>query len=106
MTDFTAPMAQPRRFQTAARTTKTPRNDLVLLEIKADDCPQVLLRILGLVSRDGSIPATISATRSGERIDIAIELDGVSDSIGERIALKVAEFPAVRTVSLGGKAIS
>ncbi|RSU30599.1 hypothetical protein CA223_15225 [Sphingomonas koreensis] len=100
-----APTGQPRPHQSQAAPTKTPRAELVILQVDADDCPQILLRVLGIISRNGSIPATISATRSDDRIEIAIELDGISGSIGERIARKVAEFPAVRKVLLAGRRV-
>lgn len=105
MTNSHAPTVQPRRVETAAHPNKTPRTELALLEVAADDCPQILLRVLGLVSRDGSIPATISATRSNGGLEIAIELDRVSEVTSERIARKVAEFPAVRKVRLASRPI-
>ncbi|WP_296614642.1 hypothetical protein [Sphingomonas sp.] len=105
MTNANTPAVQPRRFKTATQPTKTPRSELVSLEIETDDCPQVLLRILGLIARDGSIPATIGATRSDDRIAIAIELDRVTETAGERIALKVCELPTVRKVWLAGRRI-
>jgi acetolactate synthase regulatory subunit len=106
MTNPATDPAWPRRPRNALRPIKTPRAELILLAIEADDCPQILLRVLGLVARDGSIPATIEASRTDKGISIAIALDRVSPHVSERIALQVAQMPTVREVQLGGRRIS
>lgn len=106
MTNFTARPAPSRRSHENAAPTKTPRTDLVLLEVDADDCPQVLLRVLGQISRDGSIPVTIKASRTEDGVAIAVELDRTCSIESERIAIRVRQIPTVREVRLGGRRIT
>ena len=94
--------ATPRPTQTQ-HTVKTPCSDLVRLNIEADDCPQVLLRVLGLVARDGTIPVTIEAARLEEGIAIAIELDRVLVNRCESMVHRIAGIVAVRAVTLEGR---
>lgn len=103
MSDPDTRMAMPRRA--TVRPTKMPRTDLTLFEAETDDCPQVLLRVLGLFSRNLATPVTIMATRTQLGINIAIELDLTSNAAIERIAYDVAEIPTVRHVKLAGRRI-
>lgn len=101
-----SPSAAARRHPTLnASSSKTPSADLVLLEIETDDCPQVLLRVLGVVARDGTIPVTIEAARLEDGLAIAIGLDGMSAPARQTIAYRVAGYPAVRKVSMAGRAV-
>jgi len=93
-----APMARVSR--TAAQPTKTPRASLVRLTVESEHCPQVLLRVLGLVSRDGTIPATIAVARSDDGLAIVIDLDGACAQPCDRLRLKVESIPMVRKASL------
>jgi acetolactate synthase regulatory subunit len=96
-----APAQQDRHPSTQAG--KTPRELLVTFEIEADHCPQVLLRMLGLMSREGTVPATIAVTRSTDMIKIAVELDGASPDRSEHLKWRIEAMPAVRKVSLGNQ---
>ena len=101
MTNVTTYAAMPqcsRRAQTHA--TKTPCEQLARFDIEADHCPQVLLRVLGVMARDGTVPVTIAVTRTLEAIEIVIELDGATAARCEHLKYRVEEFPAVRRVAL------
>lgn len=105
MTRTSRPAAKRRPTQHPT-PTKTPCAELTRLDIEADDCPQVLLRVLGLVARDSTIPVTIEASRLADGIAIALELDGLTAQASELVAHRIAGFPAVRKISLAGATIA
>lgn len=105
MTRNSRPAANRRQALHTSRT-KTPSAQLTRLDIEAEDCPQVLLRVLGLVARDSTIPVTIEASRQPDGIVIALELDGLTAQASELVAHRIAGFPTVRKVSVAGPTIA
>ena len=79
---------------------KTPRDELFTIQIEADHCPQVLLRVLGLMTRDGTIPVTVAVRRTEEAILIAVELDGATAERCARLKDRIEEVPTVRKASV------
>ena len=105
MTQKARSVASRRQPTSNAGKAKTPRAELVLLEIEADDCQQVLLGVLGVVARDGTIPVTLEAARLDNGLAIAIELDGMTAPARQTIAYLLAGYPAVRKVSMAGRVV-
>lgn len=103
MPNATSPATAPRRRRAAStQAAKTPREQLARFSIDADHCPQVLLRVLGLMARDGTVPVTVAVTRAADNILIEVELDGASATRCEHLKLRIEEFPSVRKVLLSG----
>ena len=91
---------RPHDARQRSPTRKTPREQLSTFEIKADHCPQVLLRILGLMTRDGSIPVTVAVTRAPDAIVMTIELDGATPARCKQLRTRIEELPTVHRASL------
>jgi len=79
---------------------KTPRDQLFTMQIEADHCPQVLLRVLGLMTRDGTIPVSVNVTRSEDALLIAVTLDGATAERCARLKDRIEEVPTVRKASV------
>lgn len=100
MPDTTTAAATPRPSRSAPKPAKTPPAQLARFAIDADHCPQVLLRILGLMARDGTVPVTIAVTREADMLRIAIELDGATLQRCETLLAQIDAMPAVRDAQL------
>jgi acetolactate synthase regulatory subunit len=81
---------------------KVPRERLIRLDVEADLCPQVLLRVLGLVAQQWLIPLTITARSASDSIAIEVELDGAALSAerAEVLLYKIEAIVSVREARL------
>lgn len=70
--------------------------------ITADRCPQVLLRILGLIAQHVELPGSVACTRHDDRIDAEVAIDSLSPERAEILRLKLAAIVTVRDVVLLG----
>lgn len=97
--------ARARNDHSATDTypTKTPRSKLVRLRVRADHCPQVLLRVLGLIAQQAVIPVTIAAERRTRELRFEIELDGLPDQSAKVLLAKVEAIVAVRSARIASR---
>jgi hypothetical protein len=82
------------------RAPKTPRSDLVHLNVTGDLCPNLLPRVLGLVAQFDLIPCGIALTRSRAQLRLALELDRPDHRRAEILLHKVEAIPTVRRAGL------
>ena len=87
-----APAAQPVTRNTFA---KVPRDRIVTLAIETDSCPQALLRVLGLITQQGSVPMSIAAERHDDGHRIAVAIDALPE---DRLSAMIARLEAIVTV--------
>lgn len=73
--------------------------EAVHLRVTADLCPQMMLRILGVVSRQSAIPRSVAADRSAEGLQLDIALDGLATDALDRMRAQMAAIVGVRSVS-------
>lgn len=77
----THPIARDERTVISSRhqtPCKVPRDQIACLEVTADHCPQVLLRVLGLIARHGAIPHGILFERDQSSLRIEVEVDALA----------------------------
>lgn len=86
------------RGATPARPTRVP---LATLHVTAESCPQVLLRVLGLIAQQGLIPYAIDFTRSQHSMRFAVAIDSLPPQRLETLLWKVEGIPAVTTACIG-----
>lgn len=84
----------------SSRDSKTARGQLIWLQVVADHCPQILLRVLGLVARHGAIPHTIVFERRPRSLRIEVAVDALGPGTLENLAHKVGTIPTVRSARL------
>lgn len=65
-------------------------------DVTADLCPQVLLRILGLVAQHSLVPLGVSVRRRMDRLDASIRVTGLSPHAADVLLAKIAAIVAVR----------
>lgn len=68
------------------------------LLIAADLSPQMLLRVLGVVSRQSIIPHAVSATSGGDQLNVEMALVGLRDETVERVRAQIEAIVGVRWV--------
>jgi hypothetical protein len=73
-------------------------NCLNRFEVIADLCPQVLLRILGLIAQNSLIPVNLVCERRGDHLHARIALDGLPPARAEILLAKIATIVTVRDV--------
>jgi hypothetical protein len=97
MSDVSARGALPAPSSPSA-ASKAARARLIRLGVEADPCPQVMMRVLGLLAQQSLIPLTIAASSTPESIRVEIELDGgiLSEARAERLVHKLAAIVTVR----------
>jgi hypothetical protein len=79
---------------TAAPACKAPRDRILRLHVEAELCPQVMLRVLDLLSRQALLPLAIAAERGDDHIRMEIDLEG--DLLSEpRDALLIDKVEAI-----------
>lgn len=76
-------------------STKTPRGHITMLQVETQHCPQVLLRILGLVAVHDRIPLTIASCRDETTQHIAIGLDSLPEQVGAILLNRVRNMVPV-----------
>jgi hypothetical protein len=69
-------------------------------QVTAELCPQVLLRILGLVSQHALIPRNVVCERREDGLHVEIEVDGLPDERAEILLAKMAAIVMVREAVL------
>lgn len=82
------------------RPSKVPRERIVTLRAETDHCPQVLLRILGLIAQHGTVPLSIAAERGDDGQRVAVEIDTVADHAMSVLLAKVEAIVTVRRVEI------
>lgn len=70
----------------------------VRLRVTADLCPQMMLRILGVVSRQSAIPRSVAADRSAQQLQVDIALDDLAGDALDRMRAQMAAIVGVRSV--------
>lgn len=80
--------------------TKRRRNQLAILRVSAYICPQVVLRVLGLVAQHGAIPYSIGFARRPRSLRVEIVIDSLDQSAAEILLHKIRAVPMVRTARL------
>jgi hypothetical protein len=76
---------------------KVDRDRIARLEVEADHCPQVLLRVLGLIAQRSIIPFTIVASRSDEELALSVEIEALPSHQAEALVDKVESIVMVRS---------
>jgi len=80
---------------------KVPREQIACLEVTTDHCPQVLLRVLGLVARHGAIPHGIHFERRPTILQIRVEIDTLAPAQLRTLNCRIEEIPTVRSSRIG-----
>lgn len=80
--------------------TKRCRSQLAVLQVSAHICPQVLLRVLGLVAQHGAIPYSIGFARRPRSLHVEIVIDSLDQRAAEILLHKIRAVPMVRTARL------
>lgn len=80
--------------------TKRRRSQLAVLRVSAFICPQILLRVLGLVAQHGAIPYSIGFARRPHSVRIDIVIDSLTPRAAEILLHKIRALPMVRTANL------
>ncbi|MBC9034037.1 hypothetical protein IAG41_16740 [Sphingomonas sp. JC676] len=86
-----------------ASRTKQPRNTLARLRVEAQLCPQVMMRVLGLIAQQAIVPATIQFERRTRSVRFEIAVDGLSDHSAEILLEKVRMIVTVRNARFVGR---
>lgn len=71
-----------------------------VFRITTDLCPQVLLRILGLMTPHVELPRTICCVRHHDRIHAEIAVDGITPDGADLLLAKISVIVAVRDAQL------
>lgn len=91
--------AAPARRNHDVYETKVPRERIVTLSVAADPCPQLLIRVLGLIARHGIVPLSIAAEMRETVHYVAVDIDGVSAQMKALLA-KIEAMVTVRSASV------
>lgn len=75
---------------------KVPRHRLVSLTVDTAICPQVTLRVLGVLAQRSLVPLAIAAERRSRSMRLVIELDTLADADAELLVAKVEAIVMVR----------
>lgn len=81
-------------------TAKTPNDRLCRLQVEADICPSVLLRVLDLVSRHALVPLTITSERRQDHLWLEVAVDGLPERAAEILLGNVEAMVKVRDARL------
>lgn len=101
MISTTAPRASDTsHLHYVPHSLKVPRERLTRLDVDAGICPQVLLRVLGLISQQGLIPLTVSTERKRRYQRFMIELDDLSEHGAAVLVKKIESIVMVRSANL------
>lgn len=87
-------------FDHARRSAKRRNDQLVRLRVSADICPQVLLRVLGLVAQHGAIPWSTSFEQRPRTLHVEVLFDIQNRDRAEILLRKVQAIPTVRLARL------
>ncbi|MBX3563606.1 MAG: hypothetical protein KF730_03410 [Sphingomonas sp.] len=81
-------------------SVKVPRERVVRLAVETEICPQVLLRVLGLLAQRWIVPLTISAQRSDESMRLEVEIEVPADGDYASLVAKIEEVVMVRSARI------
>lgn len=88
--------AQPTSFT----KFKVPRARLARLEVESELCPQVLLRVLGLLARHWVLPLSIEAVRGGDALRMTVEIETLPEPERATLVARIEAIVAVRTARI------
>lgn len=97
MHDFAARAAAPSPAQS---TLKVRREDIVRLTVETEICPQVLLRVLGLLAQRCIVPLTMEAQRSADGMRLEVDMELPADGDSETLTAKIEAIVMVRSARL------
>jgi acetolactate synthase regulatory subunit len=80
---------------------KASRDRQRWLRIKAEQCTEVLPRVLNLVARYGLIPCSLFFEKRNDRLYFAIFIDELEAPAGERLLRNIEKIVRVISVSVG-----
>lgn len=88
-------------FRSAGRTCKAAlikvsRESIATMRVEANDCPQVLKIVLGLIAEHQRVPFSIRAQRSASEKHICVEIDELSDRGAKALLGKVTAIVSVK----------
>lgn len=89
--------ARPLAHSTPCSPSKVSRERLARLEVETAICPQVLLRVLGLLAQRWIVPFTIAATRRDEFIALVVEMEALPSDQAEALVAKIEAIMMVRS---------
>lgn len=87
----------------ATSRTKAPRNALARLRVEAQLCPQIMMRVLGLIAQQAIVPAAIQFERRARSVRFEIDLDGLSEQSAQILLEKVRMIVTVRDARFVGR---
>lgn len=76
---------------------KVCRERLARLEVQADHCPQVLLRVLGLFAQRSIIPLSMAASRGADEIALTVEIEAPPAEQAEALVARIESIVMVRS---------
>lgn len=76
---------------------KVDRDRIARLEVEAGHCPQVLLRVLGLIAQRSIVPFTIVASRSDDDLALSVEIEALPPHQAEALVARVESIVMVRS---------
>lgn len=79
---------------------KVPRERTMRLTVETEICPQVILRVLGLLAQRWIVPFTIDAVRSDDAIRLTVEIQAPSPGECEALVAKTEAIVMVRSARL------
>lgn len=79
--------------------------DVTTLEVTCDECPQLPLRILGLIAQRGLCPEHFECRRTADALNITLAMTGSLSPDADSLANKIGGMIGVRNVSLTPKAV-
>ena len=103
MTNSQPAVRDADRLSNLGTRTKTPRASLARLRVEAHLCPQVMMRVLGLIAQQAIVPATIQFERRARSVRFEIEVDGLSDQSAQILLEKVRMIVTVRNARFVGR---
>lgn len=92
-----------RLSNSVTRRTKAPQDSLARLRVEAQLCPQVMMRVLGLIAQQAIVPATIQFERRARTVRFEIGVNGLSDQSEQTLLEKVRMIVSVRDARFVGR---
>jgi len=83
---------------------KTPRDRLARLTVISEVCPQVVLRVLGLIAQQGRLPLSIAVERRARSQQLIVVLDDFAEHQAAILVEKVRTIVMVRSARLSRRA--
>lgn len=79
---------------------KTPNDRLCRLQVEADICPSVLLRVLDLLARHALVPLTITSERHDDHLWLEVAVDDLPERAAGILLGNVEAMVKVREARL------